>query len=333
MKSTPRGAIGGLLLLVLVAAVALAVGSMIPLLTPLVLAITLGAVISNIVSFPKDVERGISIHALLLETAIVLLGASLSVRALAAAGPLLIGLVVATVAFGVFVVTVLSRFANLNTRLESLLAAGSSICGVSAIAAVAPVVEADDTEIAHAAATILFFDVLTLIVFPPIGRLLEINSQLYGVWIGLAMFSTGPVAAAGFAHSAVAGQWAMLTKLSRNALIGVVAVLYSLLYATQERKKTYAMEGLPVQLWTEFPKFLIGFLLLAVLANTGLLSENVIDTIGQASDALFLLAFSGLGFEIQIGKIRQSGVAPLVVVGFYLLIVSPVAYLTVALLL
>ncbi|WP_254838881.1 YeiH family protein [Natronomonas marina] len=330
MKRSIIGRFGGILVLVIVAGAALVVGSKLPVLTPLVLAIAGGAVVSNTVSIPEGIERGIAVHPLFLETAIVLLGASLPLSALVAAGPLLIGLVVGTVALGVVVVTGLSRFAHLNDRLESLLAAGSSICGVSAIAAVAPVVEADDTQIAHAAATILLFDVLTLVLFPPIGRLLGVEAKLYGIWIGLAMFSTGPVAAAGFAHSTVAGQWAMLTKLSRNALIGILVVLYSLLYANRERTQSRSV-GTTGRLWAEFPKFLVGFVLLAVLANSGLLSDRVIDTIGLASDALFLLAFAGLGFEIRLRKIRQSGVAPIAVVGLYLVFVSSVTYLAVGL--
>ena len=329
MKKSTQGRIGGILLLVAVAAVALFIGTTLPLLTPLVLAIALGAVVSNTIPIPDSVNRGLSVHSFLLEIAIILLGASLSVGALLAAGPLLVGLVLATVAFGIFLVTILTRLAKLNNRLGSLLAAGSSICGVSAIAAVGPVVNADDTQIAHAAATILFFDVFTLLVFPPIGRLLEIEGQLYGIWIGLAMFSTGPVAAAGFAHSSIAGQWATLTKLSRNALIGVVVVIYSLLYASRERTGTRSLRGVTGQLWTEFPKFLVGFLLLAALANSGLLSDRLINVIGQTSDALFLLAFSGLGFEIQFGKIRQSGVTPLLIVGVYFLTISLLAYISV----
>jgi len=322
-----RDVLPGLALLAIVAVTAQGLSSVIPFLTPIVFAIGIGAIFSNIVGLPVWAENGVSKHSLLLETAIVLLGASLSLEAIVTAGPVLVGLVFAVVVFGLVFVTVFAHLANLNHRMGSLLAAGSSICGVSAIAAAAPVCDADETQIAHAAATILLFDAVTLMVFPVLGRALNVESQFYGVWIGLSMFSTGPVAAAGFEYSAVAGKWATMTKLARNALIGIVAVWYSLRYANGGT--TDANPGVG-RIWTDFPKFLLGFLLLALLTNAGIFSDAVIDSIAKTSDVLFLLAFVGLGFEIHLKKMRDAGFAPIGVVGAYLLIVSGLTYLLVA---
>jgi uncharacterized integral membrane protein (TIGR00698 family) len=214
--------------------------------------------------------------------------------------------------------------------MGSLLAAGSSICGVSAIAAVAPACEARKTQIAHAAATILLFDAVTLVAFPAVGSVLELDPRFYGVWIGLSMFSTGPVAAAGFAHSATAGEWATMTKLARNALIGVVVLGYSLSYTGRSAAATER----PVRrIWADFPKFLFGFVTLAVIVNAGLLSDAVVSTLVSASEALFLLAFAGLGFEIRLAEMRETGLIPVGVVGVYLLVVSGVTYGIVTLLL
>ena len=292
-------------------------------------AVGIGAVVGNTVGLPAKAETGVSTHSLLLETAIILLGASLSIEAIVTAGPLLLGLVGTVVVFGLSLVTVLAHLANLNERMGSLLAAGSSICGVSAIAAAAPACDADETQIAHAAATILLFDAVTLVVFPAIGRTLNLEPQFYGIWIGLSMFSTGPVAAAGFAHSAVAGKWATMTKLARNALIGIVALWYSLRNA-----KTGVAGADPTigRIWTDFPKFLLGFVFVAIITNTGVLPGAVVDSIAQTSDALFLLAFAGLGFEIRLESIQETGVVPAAVVGTYLLIVSILTFILVALL-
>ncbi|WP_248898236.1 putative sulfate exporter family transporter [Haloplanus halobius] len=135
-------------------------------------------------------------------------------------------------------------------------------------------------------------------------------------------------AAAGFAHSEVAGQWATLTKLTRNAMIGVVALSDSFYY-TRQNLDSEASIG---QVWGDFPKFLIGFLLLAPLANLGNLPSAVIDSLSRASDLLFLLAFAGLGFEIQFDEMRDTGIVPIVVVGSYLVISSIIAYSLVQLL-
>jgi uncharacterized integral membrane protein (TIGR00698 family) len=304
-------------------------GGIIPLLTPLVLAIAIGAIIANTVGLPTWTEPGVEKHSILLETAIVLLGASLSLDALVTAGPLLVVLVGGIVIFGIVAVLLLAQAVSLNDRLGSLLAAGSSICGVSAIAAVAPAIDAKDSQIAHAAATVLAFDVLTLVLFPVASQLLHLDAQFYGIWIGLSMFSTGPVAAAGFAHSAVAGQWATLTKLARNALIGVVAVWFSLRNARRSIGEADPTVG---RIWTDFPKFLIGFLLLAGFANTGFLSSSVVSSLSTTSDTLFLLAFAGLGFEIRLADMKETGIGSVLVVGTYLIVVSSIAYVLVSVL-
>ncbi|MFB6192569.1 MAG: YeiH family protein [Haloarculaceae archaeon] len=323
MRSGPATLLPGLLVLVAIAGTAGAVGSVVPLASPLVVAIGIGAIVANTAGVPGWAERGVSKGSLLLETAIVLLGAGVSLDAMIRAGPLLVALVVAVVAFGVLVVTLLSRAAGLNDRLGSLLAAGSSVCGVSAIAAAAPACDAEDAQIAHAAATILLFDAVTLVAFPAVGRALDLDPRLFGVWIGLSMFSTGPVAAAGFAHSAVAGEWATMTKLARNALIGVVAVWYSIRYTGRAAGATAPAAR---RVWIDFPKFLLGFLALAVLANAGALPQSAIDSIAGASDVLFLLAFAGLGLEIRVAEMRDTGLRPLAIVGAYLLIASAATF-------
>lgn len=329
MTARFREFLPGLFLLAAVAATAHGLGSVVPFVTPLILAIGIGAVFANTVGLPAWAESGVSQHSLLLETAIVLLGAGLSLEAILTAGPFLVVLVLAVVLFGLLLVTALARAARLNDRMGSLLAAGSSICGVSAIAAVAPACDAEDAQIAHAAATILVFDAVTLVVFPVIGRLLHLDPQFYGVWIGLSMFSTGPVAAAGFAHSAVAGEWATMTKLARNAFIGVVAVWYSVRYTKQSVGEADPTVG---RMWTDFPKFLIGFLLLAILANTGVIQGRLVDSITAASDVLFLLAFVGLGFEIRLDEMRDTGTVPIAVIGTYLVLVSGFTYVLVTVL-
>lgn len=310
----------GLLMLGAIGLLAAWVGAAVPLIPPLVVAIVIGASISNTVGTPSWAAAGINTHSQLLETAIVLLGASLSVEAIVTAGPLLVGLVVVIVVFGLVMVELLARLADLNERLSSLLAAGSSICGVSAVAATSPTCNAEEGQIAHAAATILLFDAVTLVVFPPIGRTLGLDSQVFGIWIGLAMFSTGPVAAAGFTHSAIAGKWATLTKLTRNALIGFVAIGYSIRYSDNQAKAP--ADASLSSVWEDFPKFLIGFLALAVLTSSGVIPAKVVTALSTTSDVLFLVAFAGLGFDIRVREMQTAGIRSVLVVGTYLLVVS-----------
>ncbi len=311
----------GLAMLVAVALGSHVVAGFVPGLNALVLAILTGAVVGNLVDIPATIQSGIDMHGLLLETGIVLLGASLSLSAIVNAGPTIVLLVLGIVAFGLVFVTLAARGIGVRRQTASLLAAGSSICGVSAVAAAAGVVDADESDVAYAAGTVLLFDAVTLVVFPIVGHFLGLSQRAFGVWAGLSMFSTGPVTAAGFAYGSVAGRWATLTKLVRNTLIGVVAVVYSVIYGDA------ADEGIELgQMWTEFPKFLVGFLVVAAVANAGILGPASLDLVGRISDWLFLVAFAGLGFDIRLERMRTTGLTPIGIVLLALLVTSALAY-------
>lgn len=323
----PRRYLPGFLVLVFGAVVAYATAGTISRVDPLILAIGIGVVIGNTVGIPTWAEPGVALQGLFLETGIVLLGASVALSELLSIGPRIALLICATVLFGVIVVEVISRLIfRLSGPLPSLLAAGSSICGVSAVAAIGQVIGARDERLALAAATILLFDAVTLLVFPIAGRVLGLTSLEYGVWAGLSMFSTGPVAAAGFAHSAEAGEWAIVTKLARNSLLGLVAIGYSAVYTRSTAGLTASLMDPNIrQLWTDFPKFLVGFFLVAAITNFGVLSPASVASISAIADWLFILAFVGLGTAIRVETIRKAGLAPVLIILMYLLAISTVS--------
>lgn len=319
----------GILALAAVAAVANWLGGQLPYVNAIALAVLLGALLSNLGLVPPVLRPGIDRYKLLLETAIVLLGAAIPVARIAATGGTVVLLVVGTVAFGLLTVETLSRrIFHLPRRSGSLLAAGASICGVSAVVAVASGIDADRETLGYVASTVLLFDAVTLLVFPALGGVLHLPDRLFGVWVGLAMFSTGPVTAAGFAYSQTAGHWAVLTKLVRNALIGALAVGYAVAY--RDDGEAGPLAGLSLSaVWARVPKFLVGFLLVLVIANVGLLSPGGRAAVGTAADWLFALAFAGVGFSIQLGKMRETGLAPIAVLGTYLVLVAGLTLLAV----
>ena len=317
-----RRVVPGLVVLAVVAVAADAVAGALPRVDALVVAVGLGVLLGNLTSVPDVVWPGIERHKLLLETGIVLLGASVSIDQVVSSGPVLVGLVVATVAFGVAFVEVVSRRVTaLSARSGSLLAAGAAICGVSAVAAVARGIDADRDTLAYAAGAVLLLDAVTLVVYPAVGGLLGLPDRVFGVWAGLSMFSTGPVAAAGFAHSPVAGRWATLTKLVRNALLGVVATGYAVGYARSGDGADGSRIGVG-DVWGEFPKFLVGFILVAVVANVGVLSPGEVGAVETASEWLFALAFAGVGFSLRVEEVRDAGLAPVAVLVANLVVVS-----------
>ncbi|MFC6836153.1 YeiH family protein [Halomarina ordinaria] len=302
----------------------------------LIVAIVIGLVVGNAWGVPAWARRGVATHTLWLEVGIVVMGASVALDQVFAAGPRLLVLVVATVATTMLVVELLARFVfSIHEDIGSLLAAGSGICGVSAVVALAESISADETHIAYAAATVLLFDATTLFVYPLVGHALGLSDVVFGVWAGLTMFSTGPVSAAGFAFSETAGQWAVLVKLARNSLIGLAVVVYVVYYA---RRRGRATDGAPSTdepragwraLWETFPKFIVGFVGVMVLANVGLFSDQQTAWLANASDWAFLFAFAGLGLDIHVDDLRTAGYRPVATVLTGLLLVATTMLLVV----
>ncbi|WP_416840369.1 YeiH family protein [Haloferax sp. DFSO52] len=323
-----HGLLPGFALLGLFALGATVVAPVVPGFNALLIAVGMGAVISNTMGVPSWAESGIGRHKLILEVGIVLLGARLTLAQLVDAGPTIIALATVVVFCGIVLIEAFSHVADLGKRTGSLLAAGSSVCGVSAVVAVAGGIDADESDIAYAVATVLLFDAVTLVAFPLVGETLQLSSQVFGVWAGLSMFSTGPVTAAGFAHSTTAGEWATVTKLVRNSLIGVVVVGYSLYYTRSSTSKVSI-----ATVWRQFPKFIIGFVAVAVLVNLAGAPADTIGMLDSLSEWLFTLAFVGLGFEMQLDEFRNAGLTPVLVVLAYLVVMSIVSLVAVSALL
>ncbi|MFC7156373.1 YeiH family protein [Halomarina halobia] len=315
----------GAAVLVAVAVAAHGVAAVVPGVGMLVVAILVGAMIANTVGTPAWAEPGIGLHTLALEVGIVLLGAQLTLGEVVASGPTVVALTLGVVVLGVLLgETLARRVFSLPERTGSLLAAGASVCGVSAVAAVARVVDADESTVAYAAGTVLLFDAVTIVAFPLAGEALGLGQKPFGVWAGLSMFSTGPVAAATFAYGEVAGRWGTVTKLVRNAFIGAVAIGYSVHYARGDGTDLRA-------LWTEYPKFLVGFLLVVGATSAGALTADGTALLAATNDWLFALAFAGLGFDIRVGEMRTAGLRPVALVLVQFTIVSALALVAVTL--
>jgi uncharacterized integral membrane protein (TIGR00698 family) len=286
-------------------------GEVLPWPNPLLIAVVIGVLLSNTVGVPEYAEQGVGTHEVWLRGGIVLMGASVSLGALLGGGPAVLVLVSAVVVITVVLFELLARKTfRIDERLGSLLAAGTGICGVSAVAAVAGSIGADEETIAYAAGTVLLFDAVTLAMYPLVGSVIAIPDQVFGVWAGVSMFSTGPVVAAGFAHSELAGQWATVTKLARNALIGLVVLVYAAYYARQGPEATAGI----TTLLREFPKFVLGFFVLAFVASAGVLSAGQVTTLESAYNWLFLIAFVGLGTELRRSVFARAGLRPIAAV-------------------
>lgn len=313
----------GVGLLLAGALLARGLATVVPLVPPILLAIGLGLLLGNALGVPEWARDGVASYRLWLEAGIVLLGASVPLARVLRAGST-VGLVVLTVLLTLLVVEALARLVfAVDGVTGSLLASGAAICGVSAVVAVAESIDADEATVAYAATTVLLFDSVTIVVYPLVGAALGLSDTVFGVWAGLTMLSTGPVTAVGFAVSDTAGQWAVLVKLIRNSLIGVAAVGYAAYYARQRGDTSLVAD--PRRLYETFPTFILGFLLVMGIANSGVLDSAAVASLSTAADWLFLVAFVGLGAEIDVAELRSAGGRPALVLLTGVTLVATVA--------
>ena len=161
--------------------------------------------------------------------------------------------------------TFLGKLFKLKPKLISLLAIGSSICGVSAIIAAKGAIDADDEDSSFAIAAILALGALALFTFPAIAHGLHMNDTSYGLWAGLGVDNTAEATAAGALYSDAAGKVAVLAKTARNAMIGFVVLAYAIYWAGKGQAEVVTNKA--AFLWKKFPKFILGFLLISVLVG------------------------------------------------------------------
>ena len=330
LASAVAARLPGLAVLVVIALAARAAGLLLPGVNALLASVAIGILVVNVVGVPDILDPGVATHKRWLEIGIVLMGARISVGSLLDAGVELTVLVVVAATGMVVLVEALSGTVfDVPEKLGSLLAAGSGICGVSAVAGVAGSIRANEDHVAYATATILLFDAVTLFAYPVLGSVLSLSDQVFGVWAGLTMFSTGPVTAAGFAFSETAGHWATVTKLTRNLLLGVFVGVYSLRYAEGGRGASALS---PRVFWRSFPTFVLGFFAVMVLTSTALVSPTTTAQLTNAYHWLFLVAFAGLGLSVDVEDLLDTGVRPVALVCTAFVVGSAVTLVLVGLL-
>ena len=207
--------------------------------------------------------------------------------------------------------TWLGRKFGLTPKLTSLLAIGSSICGVSAIIASKGAIDADDEEASYAIAAILALGAFSLFAFPAIGHALGMSDNAFGMWAGLAVDNTAEATAAGALYSDAAGKFAVLAKTTRNATIGFVVLGYALYWAKRSGAKEITNKG--AFLWQKFPKFVLGFVAISLLATLGVFTKVQMTDLANLSRWAFLLTFAGVGLRTNLREMSRQGFRPFVV--------------------
>lgn len=274
-------------------------------------AILLGLLVANTVGVPEIFRAGVATYEFWLKAGIVLLGSRFLLGDVLKLGGASLALVLVEIAVAIAFMTFLGRVFGLKPKLTSLLAVGSAVCGVSAIIATKGAIDADDEDSSFAIAAILALGALALFTFPLVGHALHLSDQAYGVWSGLAVDNTAEAAAAGALYSDAAGKLAVLTKTTRNALIGFVVLAYAFYWAS--RGQAQAVGNKAAFLWRKFPKFVLGFLLISILATASFFTKEQATALANLSRWAFLLTFAGVGLRTNFRELSKQGLRPFAV--------------------
>lgn len=248
-----------------------------------------------------------------LKLAIILLGASLSMRDILTVGRLSLMVMCFTLLTCFGGGYLVGRSLGLNWKLSNLISAGTGICGGSAIAAIAPVIDAQDRDIAYAMSATFLFDMVMILMFPFLGHWLGMSDMAYGLWAGTAVNDTSSVVAAGYAFSEGAGDFATMVKLTRTLAIIPTVVVFSFV-SMHLRKKEAAASGGAVQIrWRSvFPWFILGFLAMAVLSSVGVIPAAAAAALKKVSKFLMVTALAAVGLNTSFAEMKKSGAAPMV---------------------
>lgn len=301
LRAVP-GYLPGLALVVTTAILASLLGQISTVLEAIVWAILIGVAVRNLVGQPPAAEAGVKFASKqLLELSIVLLGAAVNFSEILVAGPRILLLALLAVGLGIVASTMIGRAFGLSGKLSILIAAGNSICGNSAIAAVAPTIKADKRDITMSIALTAVVGVVVVLTLPLLVPLLNLTFYQYGVLAGATVYAVPQVVAASFPVSELSGEVATLVKLVRVLMLGPVLLVFALLFARK------AGEAGGIRKSALLPWFVLGFLGLGALRSLGLIPDGLAAEAKELSKLVMLVSMAALGMEVEVAAIRTVG--------------------------
>ena len=250
-----------------------------------------------------------------LQTAVVLLGFGLNLGQIAKVGTTSLPVIASTITTSLLVAFVMCRIMHVPGKIATLIGVGSSICGGSAIAATAPVIKADDEEVAQAISVIFLFNVIAALVFPALGGMLGLTNEGFGLFAGTAVNDTSSVTAAatawdGMHPGANTLDTATIVKLTRTLAIIPITLGLAFWQMRQERRSGTDASN-TFSLRRAFPTF-VGLFVLASIATTALaLSPAVTAPLKDLSKFFIVMAMSAIGFNTDIVKLVRTGAKPI----------------------
>jgi uncharacterized integral membrane protein (TIGR00698 family) len=306
--------IPGLLLSVVVAFIALYLNSITAqaIIGSGVYALFVGMVLHPLVKRFATFNKGISFsQKRLLRLAIIGMGFTLGLKEVLAIGAFSLVVMLFTLATAFGGGLLLGKVLKMPWRQSALISAGTGICGASAIAALAPVVNAKNEDIAYALSATFIFDVLMVLLFPIMGRLLQMSDIGYGLWTGTAVNDTSSVLAAGYAFSEAAGAFAIVVKLSRTLSIVPIVFFFSLFEMRSQAKLSGIKSESNFSVRSVFPYFVLLFFAVVVLNSLKLIPSFFVHPISVGGKFAMIVALGSIGLVTDAKHLVQSGLKPM----------------------
>lgn len=311
----------GIILSVGVAMLACWLESLLPihLIGSAVIAMFIGMILNYFLRNTKVFASGLKFTSKkILKFAIILLGLSLNITTILNVGKMSLTVMIFTLLTcfggGYFI----GKALGLNWKLSNLISAGTGICGGSAIAAIAPTIDADDNDIAYAMSATFLFDMAMIVLFPIMGQAMGMTDQAFGIWAGTAVNDTSSVVATGYAFSEGAGDFATMVKLTRTLAIIPTVITFAFVQLRLKRKEALANSKNGSELKVNFsiakifPWFILGFLAMSIAASVFPIPAAVVSGTKRASKFLMVCALAAIGLNTSFSSMKKAGIRPMI---------------------
>lgn len=294
-------------------------GKQFPIIGGPVFAILAGMIITLFIKDKMNLQSGITfVSKKILQYAVVLLGFGMNLSVVLQTGKQSLPIILATITTSLVVAWVLHKVMHIPSKISTLVGVGSSICGGSAVAATAPVIDADDEEVAQAISVIFFFNVLAALLFPMLGTALgfsQTSGETFGIFAGTAVNDTSSVTAAASTWDSMYNLGsATLDKAVTVKLTRTLAIIPITLVLAFVRTKKAKGDGTKVDFKKIFPFFILYFILASVITTIALhfgVSKEVFEPLKTLSKFFIVLAMSAIGLNTNIVKLIKTGGKPL----------------------
>lgn len=302
----------GVVVSLCIALVASFAGSHLPLIGGAVFGILIGIMVGTVMPLGPAMAPGVNFTSkMVLQWAVMILGSGLGLREVYATGAASLVIILVTISAALLVAVLAGRVLRVPFNLKSLIGVGTAICGGSAIAAVAPVIEAEDQEISYAISAVFMFNVVAVFIFPPLGHLLGMSQEGFGLFAGTAINDTSSVVAAGYTYGNAAGDYATVVKLTRTLMIIPIALAFVTVMVRRKRA-AHRDAGTPFSIAGIFPWFILGFLAMSAANTSGIFGPHVIAFLKESGKFLIVMALSGIGLRTDVKKMLATGPRPMV---------------------